>query len=112
MNTSFFYHVATEAAISKGWGFEEDIYEWCKGKSYLLDVVWSVPSGDVLEVDVLQASQGIITDKLYNLFKFAASAFPEDINKNAFVLSSSHSGSSDYLTVRNVLDLIAERELV
>ena len=117
MKQSFFHHTAMETAISNGWDFKQDLvefYEQHEDKEKILSrTVWEVKGCIVTEEDVLYASKGAITEAMYIMFStYLAGVKPSSwgIVPSPTVLVSMHSGSSDYLFLKDVKGLVDEYE--
>lgn len=115
MKQSFFHHTAMETAIRNGWDFEQNLTEFYntheRGSAILGGVVWEIKGLQVTESDVLCASCGTITHDLYLMFSeylkgVKTSAW--DIEVSPVVLQSMHSGSSDYLFLKDIKELVDE----
>lgn len=117
MKQSFFHHTAMETAISNGWDFEQDLvqfYEQHEDKEKILSgTVWEVKGCIVTEEDVLYASKGAITEAMYIMFStYLKGVYPASWERSPSptVLTSMHSGSSDYLFLKDVKELVDEYE--
>jgi hypothetical protein len=106
-NNHFFYHLAAENAIRLGWDFDSDMAVAYIGKPEELEKpVLVLASGDSLtEGDVLEASKGIVTPNL-EVFFCKLHDDVSHLDSDKVVLSSMHSGSSDYLYVKDIIEMV------
>ncbi|QHJ82239.1 MAG: hypothetical protein [Bacteriophage sp.] len=106
-NNHFFYHLAAENAIRLDWDFETELSEVYKDKPEELDKpVLEHASGDILtERDVLEASKGNVTPSFEVFFTKVYNGVSH-LDSDMAVLSSMHSGSSDYLYVKDIVEMV------
>lgn len=106
-NNHFFYHLAAENAIRLGWDYDSDIDVAYIGKPEELDKpVLEHASGDILtERDVLEASKGNVTPSFEAFFTKVYNGVSH-LDSDMAVLSSMHSGSSDYLYVKDIVEMV------
>lgn len=109
IKTSFFWHLFSETAIRKGWDFEEDLDIFVlKMKDETLDsVAFTAYGNDITERDIYAASKGIATDNLITFYKEIYNNCKND-SEYSVVQASMHSGSSDYLFVSDLKQMIGE----
>jgi hypothetical protein len=111
---AFFWHVASGYAIRNGWDFETPLREFYAAhpekEAALADQSY-VSLGDIVvsEADVLFAYEGVVTANFEVFFTNLNNGWKEKDAKftgEEVVLQSMHSGSSDYLFVKDVWELV------
>lgn len=110
----FFFHVASEFAIANGWDFEKDLTEFYTENTELVEKLTnsmylelSKANVTLTEWDCFQASKGIATESFQEFWNTYAKGLFHDAPDNAVVIQSMHSGSSDYLYVKDVKELVS-----
>lgn len=130
INTFFFHHTALEYAMRNGYDCEQDLTEfWESKKEKLEEACWELPIKEehqekwgetitVTEGDVIELSKGIVGESAYRMFKYYEDhCIMPDFSREALkkrgptppppvVLQSMHSGSSAYLTVKDIYDAV------
>lgn len=102
----YFHHVTMEFAISKGWDFEQDLAKYYESHKEidLSSAYLGLSTGQELtEYDVFKASQGEITPSFAEFW--LGITLKDDAPEDGVLMSSMHSGSSDYLFVKDVKEL-------
>lgn len=107
----YFEHEAMYTAILNGWDFEQDLDEFFKTLSEveMNKSIYSLKSSgkSVSTDDYFKASRGEITEGMKEFLKGVNEVWSvKGINKDAFVMSSMHSGSSAYLTKGGLEDIL------
>lgn len=100
IKTSFFWHLASETAIRKGWDYEEDFNQFFeKLDSSILDsVAFEAYGNQLTERDIYQAANGIASEGFTKFYKTIYEKCKEkDTKSSSLIQQSMHSGSSDYL---------------
>lgn len=110
---SFFFHVASEFAIGQGWDFVQDLTDFYKDNPNLAAklnesiYVQIQDSVSLSEWDVLQASNSVATEGFQQFWLEFAKGLYSTAPDNAVILQSMHSGSSDYLYVKDIRELVS-----
>lgn len=99
----YFGHVTIEFAISKGWDFEQDLAEFYKDIDLNVPYMGLSTGQELTEYDVFKASQGEITPSFAEFW--LGITLKDNAPDEGVVMQSMHSGSSDYLYVRDVKEL-------
>lgn len=99
----YFGHVTIEFAISKGWDFEQDLAEFYKDIDLNVPYMGLSTGQGITEADVFKASQGEITPSFAEFW--LGITLKDNAPDEGVVMQSMHSGSSDYLYVRDVKEL-------
>ena len=99
----YFGHVTMEFAISKGWDFEQDLAEFYKDIDLNVQYMGLSTGQEITEGDVFKASQGEITPSFAEFW--LGITLKDNAPDEGVVMQSMHSGSSDYLYVRDVKEL-------
>ncbi|QIN99353.1 hypothetical protein HWD21_gp143 [Salmonella phage oldekolle] len=99
----YFGHVTIEFAISKGWDFEQDLAEFYKDIDLNVPYMGLSTGQEITEADVFKASQGEVTPS-FAAFWLGITLKDTAPDEGVF-MQSMHSGSSDYLYVRDVKEL-------
>lgn len=99
----YFGHVTMEFAISKGWDFEQDLAEFYKDIDLNVQYMGLSTGQEITEADVFKASQGEITPSFAEFW--LGVTLKDNAPDEGVVMQSMHSGSSDYLYVRDVKEL-------
>lgn len=112
--SGFFFHVASEFAIANGWDFEQDLNDFYTENTELAEKLTksmylelSNHKASISEWDCFQASKGVATESFQEFWNTYAKGLFHDAPDNAVVLQSMHSGSSDYLYVKDVKELVS-----
>lgn len=111
---AFFFHVSCEYLLSKGWDLEEDPFDFIeKVEGGLTDKFCTInhPDGSkyhVTEYEIALAGAGIDTLGLRKYMESygRAIASNSEATPDKMCGASMHSGSSDYLYVRDVTDYL------
>lgn len=103
----FFWHLASENAIRIGWDFDSNIDVAYIGKpEELLKEVYKTASGLVItEGDVLEASKGNVTPA-FEAFFTQVHTNTSHLDPDDVILCSMHSGSSEYLYVKDITEMV------
>jgi hypothetical protein len=106
-NMHFWWHVASEFALMNGWDMEQDYCEWAEANMQLLhdNKCYSCAGNDVTEYDIAQAGQGKATVAFDMWLRAYHVGLKPTAPDNACVLMSMHSGSSDYMFVKDVKEM-------
>lgn len=99
----YFGHVTMEFAISKGWDFEQDLAEFYKDIDLNVPYMGLSTGQEITEADVFKASQGEVTPSFAEFW--LGITLKDNAPDEGVVMQSMHSGSSDYLYVRDVKEL-------
>lgn len=102
----YFGHVTMEFALQHGWDMEKDLSEFYESHKEidLSSVYLGLSTGQELtEYDVFKASQGEITPSFAEFW--LGITLKDSAPDEGVVMQSMHSGSSDYLYVRDVKEL-------
>ncbi|EJO9850561.1 hypothetical protein NVD72_004787 [Salmonella enterica] len=99
----YFGHVTMEFAISKGWDFEQDLAEFYKDIDLNVPYMGLSTGQEITEGDVFKASQGEVTPSFAAFW--LGLTLKEDAPDDGVFMQSMHSGSSDYLYVKDVREI-------
>lgn len=109
-NTFFFQHCSAEFLLSRGWDFSKTpVEDWVEEHKATLEahVCFSLADNtSVTEYDIAMAGQGHATEAFIKFWTtFAAGMYPEAKDEYT-VLQSMHSGSSAYLTAKDIREMV------
>lgn len=109
---AFFSHYSMGFGLQQGWDMEQDYSEFAEAHKakYTESEALTVQNKEtgetfsVTEWDIFQLSQGVVENRAFVDSLVHLSQELSENGKNAGILSSSHSGSSDLLTPKKVLE--------
>lgn len=111
LNTHFWQHVLIEYGIINNWDMEEDLVEFFKNKSELLEIPYCTTSTGVSLTlgDVADAVKTGTSENIVAFFTELSTILPgfDELEDTSSMLVSMHSGSSDYLTVGDIRAILA-----
>lgn len=103
--SSFFNHYSLEFGIRQGWDFEEDYSTFVERNKeiYASNEAMKIKEQSFSELDIFNASRDIkgLVPALYSVLSKIAEEHKD--TPDACILQSMHSGSSDYLFVKDLL---------
>ncbi|EJT0117306.1 hypothetical protein NVX19_003571 [Salmonella enterica] len=99
----FFGHVTMQFALMKGWDMEQELDEFYKTVD-LTEEYASLSTGETItEGDIFAASCGEVTPSFAAFWN--GITLKEDAPDDGVFMQSMHSGSSDYLFVKDVREI-------
>lgn len=108
---AFFHHYSLQFGIKTGWDFEQDYADFVNEnlEEFKDSVCLTLTTIDldVTEYDIAMLALGVVTETGEVLLG-ALLNIAKDYTDSIVLLSSMHSGSSDYLYVKDIRDLFAE----